>query len=652
MADWALRAYRFSVAWPRVQPGGRARSTRPGSTSTTGSSTSCSSAASSPWLTLYHWDLPQALEDAGGWPARDTAERFAEYAATSCTRRSATGCARWTTLNEPWCSAFLGYATGGTRPGGPSPAAAVAARTTCCSATAWPSRRCARRADAAGRHHAEPVRGHARRRRRRRTPTPPAASTACRTARSSTRCCGAATPTDVRADLAASTDFGFVRDGDLETIAAPIDFLGVNYYSRHVVARLGALPGQSPTRASSSARGRPRHRDGLGGRRRRPDGAAAPGAPRLRPTSRSYVTENGAAFDDAVDADGAVRRRRRLAYLAVAHRRLPARDRGRCAAARLLRLVAAGQLRVGATATASASASSTSTTRPSERRSRTAAAGTPTFLARYRDGGRVAMTQRSTRAAADPGAGRGPRRRRPRARSRGSSTARPRCPRGARPAVQAAVDELGYVPNRAARSLVTRRTDTVALVVSESEDRLFGEPFFAGIVRGISAARHRLAAAAPAGDGPVHDRARAARALPDPASTSTACCCSRCTATTRCRGTLEERGVPTVLGGRPVGPAGRYSYVDVDNVGGARQAVAHLLGSGRRRIATITGPQDMGAGQDRLAGYAAGPRRSRAGGRPVAGRASATSARRAARARCARCWRAAPTSTPSSPPPT
>ena len=82
MAELGLHAYRFSIAWPRVDPDRfRARSTRPGSTSTRGWSTSCSRNGITPVATLYHWDLPQPLQDEGGWTNRATAERFAEYAA-------------------------------------------------------------------------------------------------------------------------------------------------------------------------------------------------------------------------------------------------------------------------------------------------------------------------------------------------------------------------------------------------------------------------------------------------------------------------------------------------------------------------------------------------------------------------------------------
>jgi DNA-binding LacI/PurR family transcriptional regulator len=177
---------------------------------------------------------------------------------------------------------------------------------------------------------------------------------------------------------------------------------------------------------------------------------------------------------------------------------------------------------------------------------------------------------------------------------------------GTRTAVEQAIAELGYVPNRAARALVTQRTDSVALVISESEDRLFGEPFFARIVRGISSClletplqlwlswaqspaerervEHHLTSQHV--DGvlllSLHD------ADPLPAL-------------------LEQRGLPTVLGGRPAhmlrpGAPAAY-FVDVDNAGGARRAVEHLVARGCRHVATIAGPQDMGVGVARLAGY-------------------------------------------------
>ena len=171
----------------------------------------------------------------------------------------------------------------------------------------------------------------------------------------------------------------------------------------------------------------------------------------------------------------------------------------------------------------------------------------------------------------------------------------------AREAVQKAIDELGFVPNRAARTLVTQRTDSVALVVSESEERFFAEPYFAAVVRGISAGltgsgmQLLLAVAqSPAEreqletyltgqhvDGVLLVSLHGMDTLP---------------------GRLEGRGVPTVLCGRPL--AGQpVACVDADNRGGARQAVAHLVAAGRSRIAAIRGPADMTVGQERHAGY-------------------------------------------------
>ena len=172
--------------------------------------------------------------------------------------------------------------------------------------------------------------------------------------------------------------------------------------------------------------------------------------------------------------------------------------------------------------------------------------------------------------------------------------------------VERAVAKLDYVPNRAARSLVTRRADTVALVVSEPHTRFLSEPFFAGMVRGVSAAlaetgiqllllvahelpdRGRLERYVVGGhvDGVLLASLHHDDPLP---------------------GVLERAGVPAVLVGRPAG-TGPASYVDADNRGGARQAVDHLARQGGRRIATITGPQDMGVGQDRLDGYRDGLR--------------------------------------------
>ncbi|MEW2077809.1 LacI family DNA-binding transcriptional regulator [Streptomyces sp. NPDC012403] len=199
-----------------------------------------------------------------------------------------------------------------------------------------------------------------------------------------------------------------------------------------------------------------------------------------------------------------------------------------------------------------------------------------------------------------------------------------------RRAVQRAIAELGYVPNLAARSLAGRRADAVALVMTEPDWRQFGEPFFSEIVRSVGdaltdtkvqllltlvrtdAERQRLVEYARGGrvDGVMLMSVHAEDALPD---------------------MLAEVGLPTVLLGRRSGEES-VTYVDADNTGGARGAVAHLLGLGRRSIATITGPLDMYVAQCRLRGYREALERAGAETRPawtVEGDFSADSGRRA-----------------------
>lgn len=171
-----------------------------------------------------------------------------------------------------------------------------------------------------------------------------------------------------------------------------------------------------------------------------------------------------------------------------------------------------------------------------------------------------------------------------------------------RDAVMKAVAELGYVPNQAARSLVTRRTGAIALVISEPEERLFSEPFFAGVVRGISQVmdeRDRQLVLVL-----VHG---AAQRRDEPAAYLSPQHVDGALLLSQHEGDdlpqqLRERGLVLVHGGRPPGVE-NASYVDVDNVGGAHAALHHLLERGHRTVATIAGPPDMQAGRDRLRGY-------------------------------------------------
>ena len=126
LADLGVTHYRFSLAWPRLQPTGQGPINPAGLDFYQRLVDELLARGIQPWVTLYHWDLPQPLEDAGGWPVRDTAERFADYAAAVHDRLE-DRIRTWTTLNEPWCSAFLGYAAGEHAPGRTEPAAALAA---------------------------------------------------------------------------------------------------------------------------------------------------------------------------------------------------------------------------------------------------------------------------------------------------------------------------------------------------------------------------------------------------------------------------------------------------------------------------------------------------------------------------------------------
>jgi DNA-binding LacI/PurR family transcriptional regulator len=170
----------------------------------------------------------------------------------------------------------------------------------------------------------------------------------------------------------------------------------------------------------------------------------------------------------------------------------------------------------------------------------------------------------------------------------------------ARTAVEGAIRQLGYVPNQAARSLVTRRSDSVAVVIPEPSGQVFGDPFFPRILRGISEAladeTMQLVLLMPQGR---RDESQVERYLR--AGHSDGVLLISLHGSDPLPDGLRRHGIPTVVGGRP--PAEGLTYVDVDNRDGAAGAVGHLLDIGRKRIATIAGPQDMAAGADRLAGY-------------------------------------------------
>jgi beta-glucosidase len=276
-------------------------------------------------VTLYHWDLPQALEDEGGWPARDTAYRFADYA-VAVYERLHDRIGDWTTLNEPWCSAYLGYGNGQHAPGVRDDRAALHAA-----------------------HHLLLGHGLAVNGMRAAVPASQGPTSANRIGitlnlwpvtpvTESAADVDAARrvdginnrafldpllkgryPADVRADVAHITDASHVRPGDEDIIAAPIDLLGVNYYSP-IYVRAGAKKtgGTSPwigcEDVESVPQGFPRtdmgwevEPDGLHRLLVRLDQDYGP--------LPIYVTENGIALSDIVDADGRVEDPDRIAYV-------------------------------------------------------------------------------------------------------------------------------------------------------------------------------------------------------------------------------------------------------------------------------------------------------------------------------------------------
>ena len=234
LADLGIPAYRFSVSWPRVVPAGTGPVSESGLDFYRRLVDELLASGIEPMLTLYHWDLPQPLEDAGGWPVRETAERFAEYAAVVA---GALGdrVRWWGTINEPFCASMLGYGGGQHAPGRQEPGAAVAAA-----------------------HHLLLAHGLAVDVLRTHVPdaqvsitlnpypvVPVTDNEADRDA--ARRVDGIANriwygplldgayPEDVLDDVSTVSDLSHVRDGDLAVVSRPIDALGLNYYRRHHV---------------------------------------------------------------------------------------------------------------------------------------------------------------------------------------------------------------------------------------------------------------------------------------------------------------------------------------------------------------------------------------------------------------------------------
>lgn len=332
MADLGLQTYRFSTSWSRVCPDGGA----PNQAGLDFYSRLVDELLDHnilPWLTLYHWDLPQALEEKGGWPERDTAYRFLDYA-TAVYDKLGDRVSSWTTLNEPWCASFLSYIGGEHAPGRQDPTAGLAAA-----------------------HHLLLGHGLVIQELRRRDPelslgitlnltvADPVDPTDAGDLDAARRIDGQFNrffldpifrgeyPADVLEDVAGLGFESVVQPGDLEIISSPIDMLGVNYYHGELV---GAHPPVGQTMSTAAPSVRPKRSpfpaaEGVYWHLRdlpvtamhwevQPEGLtrllvriqeeyAGPATVQLA------VTENGAAYDDVVSPDGAVHDVERVEFL-------------------------------------------------------------------------------------------------------------------------------------------------------------------------------------------------------------------------------------------------------------------------------------------------------------------------------------------------
>ncbi len=322
-----LSNYRFSISWPRILPDGGGQVNQAGLDYYKALLDALAERGITPAATLFHWDLPQALQDRGGWTSRDTALRLADYAAVvgealgdrvdalDHAERAAGG-----RPQRPPRSACTHRACATTR-SRPRPP------TTCCSATAWPPRRCAPPSPASEvRRHAQPDPdpGGGRRQRLGRGPGegPPGRRRQPERRCSSTRCSSAGTPRTRPASMLPPADL--ILDGDMETIAAPLDFLGVNYYQPvHLKAGDPANLRRGESAPMEGIEGgvveyRPDHMEQTNmGWLIDPDGLYelllrvskdAQGLP-------LFITENGCAAEDYVNPDGVVNDLERIKFL-------------------------------------------------------------------------------------------------------------------------------------------------------------------------------------------------------------------------------------------------------------------------------------------------------------------------------------------------
>ena len=303
IAALGVDAYRFSVSWPRVQPAGRGAWNARGLDFYERLVDGLLKRGVAPYLTLNHWDLPQALQDDGGWAARDTVHRFVDYA-RGMLRHLGERVAAVTTHNEPWVIAHLGHETGQFAPGIASRAVAAQVRHHLLLSHGLALQ--ALRADGC-RSRLGLVLNLA--------PVQPATAHAADLARARLEdgrllrvymdpLFGRGYPADVSADLGA--DAPQIEAGDMDVIATPMDFLGVNYYSRTVVSA-GAPFDVHSSGLPITDMGWEVYPEGLTDLLLR--------LHRDYPVPPLFVTENGGAFADVL-VDGHVHDRDRTAYIA------------------------------------------------------------------------------------------------------------------------------------------------------------------------------------------------------------------------------------------------------------------------------------------------------------------------------------------------
>ena len=307
MKDLGLKAYRFSIAWPRILPAGRGDVNQAGIDFYSQLVDALLEAGIEPWVTLYHWDLPQALQDEGGWPERKIVNAFVEYA-NVVTRALGDRVKNWITFNEPWVSAFVGYEHGHHAPGLTDRAAAIAAshhlllahglsvpivRTNSSEANVGITLNLTPQEPAspslADKKVATWIDGYINR-----FFLDPLA--------------GRGYPTDMIASFGNPMDF--IQPDDMDTIVAPIDFLGINYYTRNIARDQNAKNNAPQTVSRGDEITEmdwevyPQGLYNILGRLHFDYGFPA-----------IYITENGAAFKDQVGSDGQVDDPARLSYI-------------------------------------------------------------------------------------------------------------------------------------------------------------------------------------------------------------------------------------------------------------------------------------------------------------------------------------------------